>query len=76
MDSLLKFLLKSIVKEEIEFEKKEDADLITYTIRPPKEMAGLVIGKDGKMIKSINKLLKIRAVIERKKVVINIEPIA
>ncbi len=75
MDKLLEFLLNTISKEDIQFEKKEDSDVITYIVKPNKEKAGLIIGKKGKMIKAITQILKIKAVIDKKRVFVDIEPL-
>ncbi len=68
MEDLLKFLLSSTTKESIEYKKEEDQNNITFILQPPKEKAGLIIGKNGKIIKSITQILKMRAVIEKKRV--------
>ncbi len=73
MDELLKFLLNSISGEDVQFEKKEDSGIITYTIKPKKEKTGLIIGKNGKTIKAITQILKIKATIEKKRVFVNLE---
>lgn len=67
MEKLLNFLLSSISKDTIDFEVEENQGNTIFTIRPRKEVVGLIIGKNGKMIKSITQILKIKAVMERKK---------
>lgn len=74
LDDLLMFILKSIIGESVDFDKKEDKEEITYIIRPTKEKTGIIIGKNGKTIKSITRILKMRAVIERVKLNVIVEP--
>lgn len=75
MEKLLNFLLSSISKDTIDFEVEENQGNTIFTIRPRKEVVGLIIGKNGKMIKSITQILKIKAVMERKKIKTIVEPI-
>ena len=74
MKELLEYLLKAILGEE-SFEVKETTDdgRIAYSIKVAPENMGLVIGKGGKMIKSLRNLLKTRATLEKKAVTLNIE---
>lgn len=74
MKQLLEFLLKGILdKEKFEVLETEDAGRINYTIKTEPENTGLVIGKGGKMIKSIRNILKVRATLEKKIVFLNVE---
>ncbi len=75
MDNLLRFLLENIVKEKIDFERNESSGKINYVIKPRKELAGLIIGKGGKMINSISQILKIKVVIEKRVVTVDVKPL-
>lgn len=66
MDDLLKFLIDPLVTDpkKIKIEKIQDQDRINFVVSVPQKDIAKVIGKEGKMIKSIKNLLKIRAIKE------------
>ena len=66
MEDLLKTLLTPLVTDlkKIRIEKEIADKNYRFTIYIPKEDIAKVIGKNGKMIKSIKNLLKIRAIKE------------
>ena len=66
MISLGIFILSKIKRQEQE-------GGIKFTVNVPKEDIAKVIGKEGKMVKAIKNLLKIRAVKENKFVTLEIE---
>lgn len=74
MEELLKFLVSSVIgNENFNIEKEDNnSDLIIFNIKPKKEDAGILIGKDGKTVKSIIQILKMKAAIEKKKVVLRV----
>lgn len=73
MKDLLIFLLKGVLGEEkFEVEESEDNGRIIYTITTDPANAGLVIGKGGRMIKSLRNVLKVRATLEKKAVALNL----
>jgi predicted RNA-binding protein YlqC (UPF0109 family) len=73
MKDLLEFLLKGVLTEEkFEVEETEDAGRIIYTIKTDPKNVGLIIGKGGRMIKSLRNILKVRATLEKKAVALNI----
>ena len=74
MEELLKFIISSILPEKnvaISKEETED-DLITFYIKPNPEDAGILIGKGGKVIKSISQILKIKATLTKKRVILKV----
>ena len=74
MKELLEFLLKGILgKEKFEIVETETEGRIDYTIKTAQENVGMIIGKGGKMIKTLRNLLKVRATLEKKAVFINVE---
>lgn len=74
MQELLKFLLKGILgKEKFDVAETEEEGRIAYTIKTAQENVGMIIGKGGKMIKTIRNILKIRATLEKKAVFVNVE---
>ena len=73
MKELLEFLLKGVLGEEkFNIEESEDAGRIIYTIKTDPKNVGLVIGKEGHMIKSLRNILKVRATLEKRAVALNI----
>lgn len=74
MKEFLEYLVKSIVKNEDAVSIEESADLngsplLKLTVG--QEDMGLIIGKEGKTIKSLRNILKAKAVKENKR--INVE---
>ncbi|MCL4354631.1 KH domain-containing protein [Patescibacteria group bacterium] len=74
MKKTLDFILKSLVDnpDKIEIDEKEENGVITYTISAAEEDMGKVIGKGGKVIKSLRNVMKISAMKENKKIFINL----
>lgn len=74
MKELLEFLLKGILGKE-KFEINEDVidGRTAYSIKSAPENMGLIIGKGGRMIKSLRNILKVRATLEKTAVTLNIE---
>ncbi|MGD0523151.1 MAG: KH domain-containing protein [Candidatus Microgenomates bacterium] len=74
MKNLLEFILKSITgSSECRVEEQTgDGDHINLIIYAPQEIMGLIIGKNGKTIKAIRSLIKVRATLEKKGVSISI----
>jgi len=71
--NLLDYLLKGVLGEEkFTIEETDDAGRIIYTIKTDPKNVGLVIGKGGRMIKSLRQILKVRATLEKKAVALNI----
>ncbi|KKP93677.1 MAG: hypothetical protein UR98_C0003G0047 [Parcubacteria group bacterium GW2011_GWA1_36_12] len=62
IESLLEPLVENIKK--VSIEKSQEGKNVKYTIRVPKKDIAKVIGKEGKMIKSIKNLVKIRSIKE------------
>jgi len=64
MEDLLKTLLQPLVTDikKIRIEAEQDDKSTRFTVFVPKDEIAKVIGKNGKMIKSIKNLLKIRAI--------------
>lgn len=66
MEDLLKLLLEPLVSDiaKVKIEKIDDNGNFRYLVSVPKEDIAKVIGKEGKMIKAIKNLVKVRAVKE------------
>lgn len=73
MEDLLKLLVEPLVTDikEVKIEKSQNGDSTTFTLLIPKKDIAKVIGREGKMVKSIKNLLKIRAIKEN--VFVNLE---
>lgn len=73
MKDLLEFLLKGVlVEEKFDIEESEDEGRLIYTIKTDPKNVGLIIGKGGRMIKSLRNILKVRATLEKRAVALNI----
>jgi len=66
MEDLLTYLIEPLVSDikKVKIEKVQEDNAVKFLISIPKKDIAKVIGKDGKMIKSIKNLLKIRAIKE------------
>lgn len=73
MKDLLNFLLKGVLdKEKFEVSESEEEGRLIYTIKTDPKNIGLLIGKEGRMIKSLRNALKVRATLEKRAVSLNI----
>lgn len=69
MKDLLEFMLKGILGEEkFDITETEEEGRVLYSIKTDPKNVGLIIGKGGKMIKSLRNVLKVRATLEKKAV--------
>ncbi len=66
MEDLLKLLITPLVSDikKVKIEKTQEGKNINFSVLIPKEDIAKVIGKNGKMVKSIKNLLRIRGVKE------------
>lgn len=66
MEELLKTLISPLVSDfkKVKIEKITDNESVRFQVSVPKEDIAKVIGKEGKMVKAIKNLLKIRAIKE------------
>lgn len=72
MRDLLDFLLKGVLGEEkFSVSETEEDGRILYSITTDPKNIGLIIGKGGRMIKSLRSILKVRATLEKK--VVNLQ---
>ena len=74
MKKLLEYIVGGILGNK-DFTVKESVedDFVGLSIKVPSKDIGLIIGKEGKIIKAIRNLLKVRATLERKGVSVSIE---
>lgn len=74
MKDLLEFLLKNIVEhpEDIVVKQINEEGLINLNLQANPEDVKIIIGKNGRTIKALRELLKIKAIKEKKKVNLNL----
>lgn len=75
MKKLTKFLLNSIVSDsrKVKINKKEEDNLITLDVKVSPEDIGRVIGKNGRTVKALTSLLRIKAIKQGKRVFLKIQ---
>lgn len=76
MKELLDFIIKNILGKDSKYEIIEDdnGSVVTLTINTADNEGGMVIGKGGKVIKAIRNLLRIKATLDKKKIVLLVNP--
>lgn len=74
MKDVLEYIVKAIVDapDSITIDEEDLDGVVTYTIHAAKEDMGKLIGKQGKVIRSIRNVMKIPAMKEHKKVQIQL----
>lgn len=74
MKDLLTFILKGITgKKDLEIVEETEGDRTHFLVKAPEDSIGIIIGKEGKTIKAIRSLLKVRATLEKKGVSVSVE---
>lgn len=73
MEDLLKLLIEPLVADikKIKIERSDEQNNVNFTVSIPKDEIAKVIGKEGRMVKSIKNLLRVRAF--KEKVFVNLE---
>ena len=73
MEEILKIIIENLVdnSENISISSKEENDVVKFEVSVPQEEMGRVIGKQGKIARSIRTLMKSVASKEHKKVEID-----
>lgn len=76
MKDLLTFIVKNVLGKDSKFEITEETNgsVVTLTVRTSDEEGGMIIGKGGKVIKAIRNILRIKATLEKKKIVLLVNP--
>ncbi len=73
MKQLTEFLIENITgSKDFSVDEQETDGRITMQVTANPEIIGLIIGKEGKTIKNIRKILSIRATQENKAVVVDV----
>ncbi|HEX6977384.1 MAG TPA: KH domain-containing protein [Patescibacteria group bacterium] len=74
MKDLLSFLINKITNSsEFEISETEEEGRVIYNVKSDPSIIGLIIGKSGRTIKNIRKILSVRAVLEGKSVAVSVE---
>jgi len=84
MKELLDFIVRSILGEDSKYEIIEEDDgsprlgeagsIVKLTIKTAEDEGGMIIGKQGKVIKAIRNILRIKATLEKKKIILLVNP--
>lgn len=78
MKELLEFLIQKITgakpKEDFDVNADTEDARVTLNVSAKPDFIGLIIGKEGKTIKNIRKIVSVRAVLENKSVNISVNP--
>ena len=74
MKELLEIIVKEIVDnpDQVKIEEIEENGLISLMITVAPDDMGKVIGKGGKIIKAIRNIIKIKAIKEQKRIMVNL----
>lgn len=74
MKDILQYIIKAIVDnpDKVDVTEDENEGVLNLNVTLAKEDMGKVIGKNGKVIKSIRNVMKIPAIKENKKIFINL----
>jgi uncharacterized protein len=70
MKKALEYIISQIVDnpEKVEIKEQEDQGMINFTITVAPADMGRIIGKNGKVIRSIRNVIKISAIKQNKKI--------
>ena len=75
MKDLLTFIVKGITgKKDLEILEETEGERTHFLVKTPEDSVGIIIGKEGRTIKAIRSLLKVRATLEKKGVSVSVEP--
>ena len=76
MKELLDFILRNILGKDSKYEiiEEDDGSIVKLTIKTAEDEGGMIIGKQGKVIKAIRNILRIKATLEKKKIILLVNP--
>lgn len=74
MNDTLHYIISSIVdnKDQVHIDEHEEEGVTILTVSVAQEDMGKVIGKEGKVIRSIRNIMKVKAMKENKRVSISL----
>jgi uncharacterized protein len=75
MKNALSYIVSSMVSDskKIDINEEEQDGIVNLNIKVPKDEIGRVIGKNGKVIRAIRNVMKIKAIKQNKKINITLE---
>lgn len=78
MKDTLHYIVTSIVEnpDAVSIDETEQDDMTVFTVTVSKEDMGKVIGKEGKVIRSIRNVMKVKAMKENKRINISLAELA
>lgn len=74
MKDTLTFIITSLVElpDDVHIEEFEENGIINYSVSVAKDDMGKIIGKEGKVIRSIRNIMKVKAMKENKRISISL----
>jgi len=73
MKDLLSFIINKITGTgDFTIAETEEGERVIFEVKAKKEIIGLIIGREGKTIKNIRKILSVPAVLSHKGIAINV----
>lgn len=74
MKDTLSYLVRAIVDdpESVQIDETEDDGVVNLIITVSKDDMGRVIGKEGKVIRSIRNIMKVKAIKENKRISVSL----
>ncbi|MFZ3301760.1 MAG: KH domain-containing protein [Microgenomates group bacterium] len=76
MKELLDFILRNLLGKDSKYEiiEEDDGSIVKLTVKTAEDEGGMVIGKGGKVIKAIRNILRIKATLDKKKIILLVNP--
>lgn len=76
MKELLDFILRNLLGKDSTYEiiEEDDGSIVKLTVKTAEDEGGMVIGKQGKVIKAIRNILRIKATLDKKKIILLVNP--
>jgi predicted RNA-binding protein YlqC (UPF0109 family) len=77
MRDLLDYILRNILGKDSKYEIEEvnEDSIVKLIIKTADDEGGMIIGKGGKVIKAIRNILRIKATLEKKKIILLVNPV-
>ena len=78
MKELLDFIVRNILGKDSKYEiiEEDDGSIVKLTIKTAEDEGVMIIGKQGKVIKAIRNILRIKATLEKKKIILLVNPVS
>ena len=75
MKDLVEYLIKSLVikPEKVKITEEVNNEIINFQVKVDEDDMGMIIGRQGKIIKSIRSLVRARALVEKKKIQLSLD---